>query len=136
MLSLIESKKMTIICPEDQFVRKVIGAVEELGSKISDVDIEVLALGLQVKQGIIITDDLEMQNLAKQLNIPYHAATNHKISVQLHWIAVCPGCNRRYTDVEDFDRMTCDHCGSRLKKRAHKLGRKHSAQKSEVTSGH
>ncbi|MFX0115803.1 MAG: NOB1 family endonuclease [Candidatus Hodarchaeota archaeon] len=124
MVSLLESGKIKIIPPEDIYVQKVIAAVQEVGSKISDVDIELLALGLQFEDGILVTDDLEIQNVATFLNMQYRAATKHQISVQLQWIAICSGCKRQFSGLKHFDGMICDHCGSPLRKQARKIRKK------------
>lgn len=127
--ALLASDKITVVFPKDEHIQEIISSFRKLGSDLSDVDVEVLALALQFKGGVVVTDDLEMQNVAKFLRIKYRPATNHQISIQLRWIAICTGCNRQFSDLESFDHMTCDHCGSPLKKRARKIRRKSSNSK-------
>jgi UPF0271 protein len=122
IVSLLESGKITVIHPEEKYFQEISLNAQEIGSNLSNVDIEVLALGLQYEDGVIVTDDLEMQNVARFLNIKYRAATKHLISVQLRWIAICPGCNRQFTNLKRLNNMICEFCGTKLKKRARKIG--------------
>ncbi len=120
IISLIEAQKITVIRPEGIFITKIQKTLRKLGSEISNVDIEILALGLQIKDSIIITDDLEIQNIAEFLSLAYQPATSHKITVQLKWFYFCPGCRRRYS-IKEVQEKICENCGSTLKKKARPL---------------
>ena len=67
---LIETKRLTINEPDNQFVIAANDAAKKSGdfSNLSDEDISTIALSLQLKAELV-TDDFAVSNVAKNLNI-------------------------------------------------------------------
>ena len=67
---LIETKRLTINEPEDQFVNAANNAAKKSGdfSNLSDEDMSTIALSLQLKAELV-TDDFAGSNVANNLNI-------------------------------------------------------------------
>ena len=67
---LIETKRLTVNEPEDEFITASIDAAKKSGdfSNLSDGDISTIALSLQLGAELI-TDDFAVSNVAKNLNI-------------------------------------------------------------------
>jgi UPF0271 protein len=70
--SLIFSGKIKFLEPSKKSLNKIRRTAGKLGCfrRLSDVDIKVLALAYEL-EGVLITDDYTMQNIAKYLNIPF-----------------------------------------------------------------
>ncbi len=61
-----------VLEPKEKYIEKVKKEAEKIGylDKLSDVDIEVLALALE-RRAVLLTDDFSMQNVAKRLKIKF-----------------------------------------------------------------
>lgn len=61
-----------VINPKKRYVKKVMEEAKKIGflEKLSDADIEVLALALE-RNGVILTNDFSIQNLARRLKIRF-----------------------------------------------------------------
>ncbi len=90
-----------------EFVKKVIKVAGKTGDieRLSDADIKLLAKALEV-DGVIVTDDYSIQNVAKRLGIRYENVMQKGIEKEFKWIRVCKGC-RQITERE-----ICEVCGS------------------------
>jgi len=77
--------------------------------KLSDNDISVLALALETNAGII-SDDYNIQNLARILGLKYERTVHAGIRRRVKWRKVCEGCGK------EGEGETCEVCGSRLKR--------------------
>ena len=106
--------------PDDKYINEVIKASKKTGDilNLSQTDIKLLALAMELK-GIIITDDYDMQNLAKVLEIEYKQVAELGIRKIFQWKNICKGCGKIFP-LEYKGR--CDVCGSELKKIAKKVG--------------
>ncbi|MBU4437610.1 MAG: hypothetical protein L6243_00965 [Candidatus Altiarchaeales archaeon] len=97
--------------PEEDSVAVVKDAAKKSGDleKLSENDISVIALALET-DSIIVSDDYNIQNISRILNIKYEKTFHSGIKKKLNWIRVCEGCDREGKgDV-------CDVCGSRMKR--------------------
>lgn len=79
--------------------------------RLSPVDRDVLALALQL-QGIVITDDYTMQNVATQLGLEYRPAVLPGIRTFLSWSFRCVGCGRYWPEAQD----SCPVCGATVRR--------------------
>ena len=97
--------------PGEDSVAKVREAAKESGDleRLSENDISVLALALETKS-IIVSDDYNIQNLARILGINYEKTFHKGIRKKLNWRRVCEGCGK------DGEGDVCKVCGSRMKR--------------------
>jgi len=117
----IEGGKLKAIKPLPKYISLVKMASSEVGdiSFLSEVDISVLALAVQLKENsqnpVIITDDYSIQNVAEKLGLEFASLTNIGIRYQLHWIFYCPACGKKYPPNQKI--MICENCGTQLKRK-------------------
>ncbi|KXA95855.1 hypothetical protein AKJ65_00365 [candidate division MSBL1 archaeon SCGC-AAA259E19] len=113
----ISSGQMRVRKPSEEAVRKVKEKVEETKDRVSQTDIQILALAEELqekgKSPEIVTDDYAIQNLAEFLEIRYSQVAKPGISDVYEWEKECPACGRVYT--EDIKR--CKACGSKLRRK-------------------
>lgn len=119
----IKTGRMKLRSPSTQFINDVIIVIKKTGdySKLSDIDIKVLALALEFQSEnwnpVIMTDDYSIQNAAEALKIEYKAVTEAGIRSQLRWKIFCPGCGEEYPVDTNFKK--CDICGTKLKRKSY-----------------
>ena len=89
-------------------VNSVKAAAERSGDigRLSDVDISVIALALDVK-GIILTDDYSIQNVSKILGIEYRPIGTSGIKKVEKWNYRCNGCGKWFKE----NVKECPICG-------------------------
>ena len=114
---LIETKRLTINEPEDQFINAASNAAKKSGdfSNLSDGDMSTIALSLQLKAELV-TDDFAVSNVAKNLNIKVIPVMTDGIKNVVTWIYYCPGCKVNFSKVTE-----CPRCGNKLKRKAVKI---------------
>ena len=102
---LIETKRLTINEPEDQFVNAANNAAKKSGdfSNLSDEDMSTIALSLQLKAELV-TDDFAVSNVAKNLNIKVIPVMTTGIKHVITWKYYCPGCNVNFSNVAECPR--------------------------------
>ncbi|MBS7654933.1 NOB1 family endonuclease [Candidatus Bathyarchaeota archaeon] len=121
--ALQEIGKLIIKEPSKAFEKKAYEAAAKIGDKIalSKTDLQLLALAFEVKSNnftpIILTDDYAIQNVACFLKINFSSIATFGISKALNWIVYCPACFKEY---KSFTKLTCDVCGTKLKRKAKK----------------
>ena len=94
--------------PEEECIEKVRKAAEKTGDihRLSDADIEVIALALEHK-GVVVTNDLSIQNVCEELNIEYMSYLSKDIKRIFEWEVVCKSCGK----VLDKKYDRCPFCG-------------------------
>ena len=114
---LIETKRLTVNEPDNQFVIAANDAAKKSGdfSNLSDEDISTIALSLQLKAELI-TDDFAVSNVAKNLNIKVIPVMTAGIKNVVTWKYYCPGCKINFSRVTE-----CPRCGNKLKRKAMKI---------------
>ena len=107
----MEGSGMHIHIPNDATIETVRRAAKETGDLevLSDTDIRLIATTFEL-DGVLVTDDYAMQNVATKLDIEVELIAQDGISEQRDWIFKCQGCGREFD--EEFDR--CEICGSAL----------------------
>ncbi|MCQ4342580.1 MAG: NOB1 family endonuclease [Sulfolobaceae archaeon] len=110
----ISGGKVIVIEPSKSALARVRRESEALGeSGLSDADLSVAALALDLSRPFVLTDDLALQNLLASLGIRYGSV---KLGITLtkvkRIIYVCPSCGRTYPSPG-----LCYFCGNRLLRR-------------------
>jgi len=86
---------------------------------LSEVDLQVLALALELKTGglipLIVTDDYSIQNVADQVGVEFASLMTFGIRFRHHWIMYCPACYRKYPP--DYKTEMCEVCGTKLRRK-------------------
>jgi len=103
---------LRIMSPSADSLRKVREGAHRTGdiNRLSEPDLELLGLALEI-DGIILTNDYSIQNLACELNIPFLSPNEQEISNVIIWEYQCKGC------AQIFNKKTkeCPICGSQLR---------------------
>ena len=107
----MEGAGMHIHIPADGTVEKVRRAAGETGDGgvLSDTDVRLLAATFEL-DGVLVTDDYAMQNVADRLGVSVDVIARDGIDEQRNWRFQCQGCGREFD--ENHDR--CPICGSDL----------------------
>lgn len=127
----VESGKLKICAPSTEFVNKANNAANLVGDSyfLSEADIQVLALALEVKargdMPQILTDDYSIQNVAKEIGLSFVALATFGIRRVLTWIRYCPACYKTYPAT--YKDSVCSVCGTSLKRKP-KADKKTSSQ--------
>lgn len=120
MKGLSESGRLSTIEPKDIYVIRVRELANKSGdiSKISDTDISVIALSIQLKTTgydvTVLSDDYSVQNLVGLLGLKYSPVMTRGISKTVRWIIYCAGCGKTF---DNRNTKVCDVCGTILKRR-------------------
>ena len=110
---LLETKRLTIIQPEKQYIDVVIKMSKTTGdfNQLSEEDISTIALCLQLNSELV-TDDFAMSNVAKNLGLNVSPVMTLGIKDVGNWIYYCPGCHKNYSKSKE-----CPICGNQLRKK-------------------
>lgn len=120
----VESNRLKILEPSPQFVKIVKECATSLGDSffLSDTDMQVLALALEIKEKgdipQIVTDDYSIQNVATKLGVNFVSLATLGIKRVLSWIRYCPACHRTYSS--NYKNVECPVCGTQLKRKPQK----------------
>ena len=112
---LRESGRLLVQDPDQDLTNDVLDAAAKTGdrSALSQEDVSIIALALQLKAQLI-TDDYSVANVASVLHIPVKPATAGKeIKEVRKWIFYCSGCSRTYGSKE----KVCPLCGNKLSRK-------------------
>jgi UPF0271 protein len=103
---------LRIMSPSENAIRKVRAGAHKTGdiNRLSEPDIELLGLALEI-DGIILTNDFSIQNLACELNIPFLSPTEQEITRVITWQYQCKGCAQIFEEKA----KDCPICGSQLR---------------------
>ena len=116
----LEYGKLFIREPKGDTVERVKKVSIETGDTLSQSDIEILALAMDLG-GVLYTDDYGLQNVARKLSIPFKPVLSKGIKEEFIWRLVCKGCKRIYS-IDHRERI-CEICGSPLERKMIKKGR-------------
>ena len=121
------SGRLKIFFPEPRYLEEVDAITHQLGERevLSAADKQLLALGLQVKEGggepVIVSDDYSVQNTADRMSLGFQSLSTRGIQRRFEWTIYCPGCRRVFEEPQRGG--VCPICGTQLKR---KPGRKQS----------
>jgi len=85
--------------------------------KLSEVDLSLIALAIEVAEATVVTDDYRVQNVLKSLGISFLPAGeigDRTISETWSWTHRCKGCGRFFDEPQKKDE--CPICGSIVRK--------------------
>lgn len=108
--------------PTEDARRRVKAAADNAGvmGRLSPADVDILALSLDV-QGLLLTDDYTVQDLADRLGARWQAATTQGIQHQATWRGRCSGCGRWYPPKRAG--QECPVCGAEIRRKQNKPSR-------------
>ncbi len=102
-----------VVSPSRYNTKLVVKAAKETGDfpVLSAVDMELLALALQL-DATIITDDYAIQNVAAHLKLDFQGLHQDGIKEMRKWKWKCTSCGRYFNKHYDV----CPVCGGELKR--------------------
>lgn len=111
-LQYMRAAGLDVVSPPGNLVEEVQREGNQTGDSIrlSETDVEVLALALYV-EGTIITDDYSIQNLAKHMDLDYQGLAQEEIDEEYEWKYRCTKCRRWHKEPLD----ECPVCGGEVK---------------------
>ncbi len=108
---LISAGKVKVLQPSEESIRAVREAARRTGelNELSEADLEVLALAYEVGGGVLLTDDYNLQNIARTRD----GVQNLKRGIKrvIRWNYVCVGCGNRFSEMPPGGGV-CPDCGS------------------------
>ncbi|MBP2143676.1 UPF0271 protein [Methanococcus voltae] len=121
----LESNRVKIMEPSAEILNIVKETALKTGDAVSDNDMEILALAIQLS-GVLYTDDYGIQNVAKKFETKVKNINMEGIKKEFIWRKMCKGCKKLYN--VNYSNETCEVCGSELvrkmvKKRINKGGK-------------
>jgi len=129
------SGRLKVFIPDPRYLEEVEAITLQLGERgvLSAADKQLLALGLQVREGggepVIVSDDYSVQNTADRMSLGFQSLSTRGIQRRFEWTIYCPGCRRVFEEPQRGG--ICPICGTQLKR---KPGRKQSLRE-KVRSG-
>ena len=117
----VSTGHLKVLDPALKFLEELREVAREMGEEgvLSITDKQLLALGLsllsQGKVSTVVSDDYSVQNMANRLGLGFKSLATPGIQRRFDWIVYCPGCRRRFEDLQKG--KTCPICGTELKRR-------------------
>jgi len=110
----MEGSGMHLHIPDSETVERIERAARETGDfeELSRTDIRLVAAAFEL-DGLLVTDDYAMQNVAEKLDVPVEVIDREGIAEQRAWTFQCQGCGREFDDHHD----RCPVCGSELSRK-------------------
>ncbi len=111
--------KLTVLDPDTKYIKIVKNKAEEMGERLSEADVKVIALALQLG-ATVLSDDYGVLNVATALGLEARSVRTKGIKGNIKWVNYCPFCREVYPPGV----RTCPNCGTVLLRRpADKGGR-------------
>jgi UPF0271 protein len=110
--------KAKIYKPSKESIKEAINISNKLGeTKLTETDIEIIASAIELKRKygsnlFVMTDDYEIQNVLKYLNINFKKLTTEGIKKVIKWSKFCKICKTKF----DAKIKVCPNCNSELVK--------------------
>ena len=105
-------EKLRVLEPSEESVKRVREAAKELGERLSEADVKVVALALDLK-ATVLSDDYGVLNVAKRLGLKAKPVRTKGIKDNVKWVNHCPFCKVEYPpEVE-----VCPRCGAKVVRR-------------------
>ncbi|UCG04460.1 MAG: NOB1 family endonuclease [Candidatus Heimdallarchaeota archaeon] len=107
------SDRLRTSSPQKKLIEELKKRIQTIDPQttLSHVDIEVLALALQL-EGALVSNDLNLQNAALYLNIPIKVVSGKKITYLRKWQLKCKSCGKKIKDAVEI----CPICGGIVKR--------------------
>ncbi|EWG07526.1 MAG: nucleotide binding protein PINc [Candidatus Aramenus sulfurataquae] len=113
LLSLATSSgKVIVMQPERRNVEDVRNVLRKIGEyTLSQTDVSIIALAIQLKPSVVFTDDFSVQNVLARLNIKYNSVKlNKSVKIEKEYQYVCKNCGKVYRTRKD----ACEICGGEI----------------------
>lgn len=106
-----EGSGMRIHIPDPETLERIHRAARDGGDlgTLSETDVRLLATAFEL-DGVLVTDDYAVQNVASLLDIAVEPIAQEGIDETRRWRFQCRGCGREFDD----DAERCPICGSDL----------------------
>ncbi|MFW5956306.1 MAG: NOB1 family endonuclease [Halorhabdus sp.] len=110
----LEGSGMHLHIPDEETVEQIRRAASETGDleELSETDIRLVAATFEL-DGVLVTDDYAMQNVAEKLELTVEVIARDGIEEQREWHFQCQGCGREFDEQHD----RCPICGSPLSRK-------------------
>ncbi len=110
---ILEVADIKTCSPDPEYIKMAGEAALKTGDYhvLSSTDIDVIALAIELN-GIIITDDYAIQNVARYCGIEYTEGGISGIKKNIIWKYRCAGCHKIYSEY----RKICPVCGHEVKR--------------------
>jgi UPF0271 protein len=111
---LIDAGNLQVIDPDKRHITAAKKAAEKTGDlqKLSETDISVLALAMQL-QTALVTDDYALANVAATLGISVSSSSGKGLKEIRKWISYCSACGKAFGPKE----TECPLCGNKLRRK-------------------
>lgn len=112
LFEVMVGKGMDVVYPSGEFIDRIKKEAKKSGDidDLSDVDLKLIAVALEI-DGVLVTDDYSMQNVAKQVGVDVKTIRYQGIDEEIIWKFRCVGCGRIYDD-----KIICSVCGGKTEK--------------------
>ena len=102
------TRVLKIYSPSKKNIKKIEDVVKKTGDDLSVTDKKLLALALDF-EGTLLTEDYDIQNVAKSLGIKFSSIATEGIKEVYKWKKICKGCKKEYPLGY---KGKCEICGS------------------------
>ena len=103
--------------PSPESKEEIFEKAKELGLRLSDADISIIALAKDLngkEEILVLSDDYAVQNLLSLLEIPFNSVLMDGIAETIAFIKKCSNCDKEFPPA--YKGKTCDSCLGMLKK--------------------
>ena len=107
----MEGAGMYVHLPEEEVLDRVRRAAASTGDRevLSETDLRLLAAAYEL-DGVLVTDDYAMQNVADALDVDTKVVAQDGITERRDWQFQCQGCGREFEEHKE----RCPVCGADL----------------------
>ena len=105
---------MQIQVPQESTIEEVIRVAKKTGdiTVISRTDICLIAAAIEL-EGVLVTDDYAMQNIAAEIGLRVEGIAMEKIKEKRNWRFKCGSCGKESKTMQD----DCPVCGGELSRK-------------------
>ncbi|WP_054846581.1 NOB1 family endonuclease [Sulfuracidifex tepidarius] len=114
----LSSGKISVFKPKQSSMQEAMEYVRQVrDSTLSKADISVLALALELRPCLVLTDDFSLQNVLRLMGIEYKSVkVKGSVNDVKEFQYICEGCGKIYKHKVP----ECEICGSTVVKRSKK----------------
>ena len=103
----LQSLDLKTYKPRKETLEKVLQEASKYNLNVSEEDCSIIALGME-KNFAVISDDKELQNLCKLMNVDFDSFLGDRIDESLKFGYFCENCGSK----RDGSENSCENCGS------------------------
>ena len=105
---------MQIQVPQEKTIQEVIQIANKTGDStvISRTDICLIAAAIEL-EGVLVTDDYAMQNIATEIGLRVEGIAMEKIKEKRNWVFKCGSCGKESKTMQ----KDCPVCGGELSRK-------------------